>query len=236
MIGLHVCILIIVKRNNFILSLNLFDQEIRKTKYQTFIKTNAKFNLTLWNQTIKAGATDADADSDKVEDCDTDATAKRYVFEQIRSAKKPLKKRATSKRRLISNKLGSDQTYSTANYDDHFSSYSYDNSNDDIDTENDIDTEEQIKAIETATQLNIHFLWIFLRDLLASIVNTNDNRNNNDTNENTDNTFELNGDCDYLDDNDLCTVYDGDDSNADEHSQKHKLLRQKLLGNFYGIL
>lgn len=181
---------------------------------------------------------DADAESDKVEDCDTDATANQYVFEHIRSAKKNIKKSTASKQRLISNKLGPDQTNSAANYDDHFSNYR-DNKIDDI---VDIESGKQIKATETATQINIHFLWIFLRDLLTSIVNTNDNidnnNNNNDTNENTDINFELNtssSDCDYLDDSNSFTIIDGGDLKADVYSQKHKFLRQKLLGNFYGI-
>lgn len=177
---------------------------------------------------------DADAESDKVEDCDTDATANQYVFQHIRSAKKYS---TASKHRLISNKLGPDQTNSAANYDDHFSNYC-DNNIDDI---VDIETEKQIKATETATQLNLHFLWIFLRDLLTSIVNTNDNidnNNNNDTNENTDINFELNAsssECDYNDESNSFTIIDGGDLKADVYSQKHKFLRQKLLGNFYGI-
>lgn len=177
-----------------------------------------KFILTLWNE-LKAGATssDEDAGSEKVEDCGTDAPANQYVFERIRSAKKKLSRAA--KRKTISNKFGSDQTYPTANNDDNFSSY--DNGFDDI-----VDKQT---ATTASTHLNIHFMWIFLRDLLTSLVNTNDN----DSNDNTDNNFELNAssnECDYLDDSNYFTIIDGDLS-EDEYSEKHKLLRQKLLGN-----
>ncbi|XP_055320467.1 uncharacterized protein LOC129577457 isoform X3 [Sitodiplosis mosellana] len=161
-------------------------------------------------------ATDDDADSEKVEDCGTDATANRNAFERIRSANKKLKRPAN--RRTISNKLGSDQTYSTANNDDNFSSYG-----NDID---DIVDSKQTATPAAATQLDIHFMWIFLKDLLTSLVSTNDH---NETNENTnDINFELNTHCDYLDDSNYLTIIDGD-LNDDDNSQKHKLLEQKLL-------
>lgn len=180
------------------------------------------FNLTLWIKLI-AGATDADADSEIVEDCGTDATTNnQYVFERIHSANKKLKRPA--KRRTISNKLGSDQTYSTANMNDHFSSY---------DKNFDAIINDKQTATTASTQLDIHFMWIFLRDLLTSLVSTNDN----ETNDNTDNNFEMNtssSECDYLDDSNYLTIIDGD-LNEDEYFEKHKLLRQKLLGNFYRI-
>lgn len=169
-----------------------------------------------WNK-LKAGATDADADSDKVEDCGTDATANQYNFERIRSANKKSKRPANQ--RTISNKLGSDKSYSTANNDDNFSSF--DNGIDDI-------VDKQI-ATPAPTQLDIHFMWVFLKDLLTSLVSTNDN---NETIENTnDINFELNtsNECDYLDDSNYLTI---GDLNDDDNSQKHKLLKQKLLGNF----
>lgn len=75
-------------------------------------------------------------------------------------------------------------------------------------------------------------MWVFLKDLLTSLVSTNDN---NETIENTnDINFELNtsSECDYHDDDsNYLTIIDGD-LNDDDKSQKHKLLKQKLLGNF----
>lgn len=63
--------------------------------------------------------------------------------------------------------------------------------------------------------------------------------NDNETNERTDNNFELNtssSECDYLDDSNYLTIIDGDDDlNDDDQSEKHKLLKQKLLGNFQSI-
>lgn len=179
---------------------------------------------------LKAGATDdvADSDSDKVEHCDTDSTTNQYVFERTRSANKKLKRAVY--RRTISNKLGSDQTYSTANNDDNNFS-SYENDFDDIIKTN---TKTKTATSASSTQLDIHFMWIFLRDLLTSLVSTNDNETNT---ENTENNFELNtssSECDYLEDNDYLTIIDGD-LNNDEKSYKHKLLKQKLLGNFHSI-
>lgn len=62
---------------------------------------------------LKAGATDADADceSKNVQDCGTDATATGYAFERIHIANKILTRRFPN-RRTISNRLGSDQTFS----------------------------------------------------------------------------------------------------------------------------
>lgn len=177
---------------------------------------------------LKAGDTsdgkDADADCDNVEDCGTDATANRYVFDHIRSANLKTKHPAKNRRTISNKKLGSDQTYSTANNDDNFSSDG--NDIDDI-----VDNKQTATLTTAATQLDIHFMWIFLKDLLTSLVNNNDY---NDTNENTnDINFELNTQCDSFDDSNYLTIIDDDgDLNDDDNSQKHKLLEQKILGNF----
>lgn len=177
---------------------------------------------------LKAGDTsdenDADADCDNVEDCSTGATANRYVFDHVRSQNLKLKHPAKNRRMISNKKLGFDQTYSTANNDDNFNSDG--NEFDDI-----VDSKQTATPTTATTQLDIHFLWIFLKDLLTSLVNNNDY---NETNENTnDINFELNTQCDYLDDSNYLTIVDDDgDLNDDDNSQKHKLLEPKLLGNF----
>lgn len=179
--------------------------------------------LTLRNK-LKAGATDADADfeSKKAEDCGSDATVNKYVFERISTANKKLKQFAN--RRTISNKLGSEQSNSPANNDDNnFSS-----------CDNDLNDIVERRTATSETQLDIHFLWILLRDLLTSVV---DNYETNETNENTENCFELNTSSskfDYIDDTSYLTIIDGD-LKDDDYSDKQKLFKQKLLGNFQSI-
>lgn len=126
-------------------------------------------------------------------------------------------------RRSIGNKFGSDPTYPTANNDDHFSS----NVIDDI-----VEKQTDTPPSSPSTQLNIHFMWILLKDLLTSLVSTNGDKDN----QNTEKNFELNtNDSEYdyleLDDSNYLTIIDGD-LKDDEYFQKHKLLKQKLLGNF----
>lgn len=184
------------------------------------------FNLSCYEINSKAGATNAD------ENCDIDdATAAGHAFKRIHIANKKLKPFA--KRQTISNKLGPKQSYkSTANNDDNnFNSCG-------IDIDGIIDNNrDHTDTLATPTQLDIHFLWIFVRDLLRNLVSTSDTIEHI---ENTDQNFEFlthnNHDFDSIDDSDfLATIHIDGDLNADDYSKTQKLLKQKLLGNFKSI-
>lgn len=161
-----------------------------------------------------------DADADKIDDCDHDATT-NYVFERIRTANKKLKH---STLRLISNRLDSDKDYSiSVNNDDNFSSY---------------DNLIGDKTTTTTTTYTDTFriIWIYIKDLLTMLANSigHTNSNEHDTMKQTDNNFEFsgsNGDFDYFDNSNYFNIFDNE-LNADDFSEKHKLLRQKFLGKF----
>lgn len=165
----------------------------------------------LWNKHSKAGGTDAD-------DID-DAPAAAAHFKRIHTANKKLKPFA--KRQTISNKLGPKQTYSTANNDDiNFNSCG--NSIDGIADKRD-----------TTTQLDIHFLWIFVRDLLRNLVSTSETIEHI---EQTDQNFEFHthntDDIDRIDDSDLlATIHIDGELNADDSFETQKFLKRTLLGN-----
>lgn len=95
-------------------------------------------------------------------------------------------------------------------------------------------------ALATA-QLDIHYLWIFVRDLLRNLVSTSEHIHSSEhTVEHTDQNFEFlthNTEFDSIDDSDLAldTIHIDDDLNADDHSQTQKLTKQKHLGNFKSI-
>lgn len=178
------------------------------------------FNLSCYEINSKAGGTDADDIDDA-----TAAAAHAHAFKRIHTANKKLKPLA--KRQTISNKLGPKQTYSTANNDDNnFNScgISIDGIADKRDT----------ATLATTTQLDIHFLWIFVRDLLRNLVSTSDTIEHI---EHTDQNFEFlthnSDDIDSIDDSDLlATIHIDGESNADDYFETQKLLKRKLLGKF----
>lgn len=184
------------------------------------------FNLSCYEINSKAGdGTDAD------ENCDIDdATAgAANAFKRIHTANKKLK--PVAKRRTISNKLGPKQTYSTANNDDN----NFNSCGIGIDG---IADKRDTATLATTTQLDIHFLWIFVRDLLSNLVSTSDTIEHT---ENTDQNFEFlthnNDDFDSIDDSDfLATIHIDGDLNGDDYFETQKLLKRKLLGNFKSII
>lgn len=187
------------------------------------------FNLSCYEINSKAGdGTDADGN------CDNDGTtaAAAHAFKRIHTANKKLK--PVAKRRTISNKLGPKQTYSTANNDDN----NFNSRGNDIDSIAD-ERDTATLATTTTTQLDIHFLWIFVRDLLRNLVSTSDTIEHIE--HNTDQNFEFlthnNDDFDSIDDSHdfLATIHNDGDLNADDYFEKQKLLKRKLLGNFKSI-
>lgn len=179
------------------------------------------FNLSCYEINSKAGdGTDADGN------CDNDGTtaAAAHAFKRIHTANKKLK--PVAKRRTISNKLGPKQTYSTANNDDNnFNSCG-------ISIDGIADKRDTATLASTTTQLDIHFLWIFVRDLLRNLVSTSDTIEHI---EHTDQNFEFlphnSDDIDSIDDSDLlATNHIDGELNADDYFESPKLLKRKLLG------
>lgn len=164
---------------------------------------------------IKAGNVDAAAKN--VDDCDTNDATATYVFERIRTAnKKP--KRTTY--RLISNRLGPDNDYSTisAKRDANYSVY---------------DTLSDNQSVSPATQISISVAWIYLKDLLSVLADSIGIMvgHKHDAVDVTDKHMHLDNDNDYVDVSNYFNIIDIA-ANADEFNEKHKLLRQKFLGKF----
>lgn len=171
-----------------------------------------------------------DADADRIDGSGTDATDNNYVFERIRLANKKQKK--ASNRRLISRTLDTTEqtSYTQVNNDDNFSSYDYDSErNANVEYDEDVDDDAQQPHQSES-------IWLYLKALLTNLVDkpnidqaTNE-QFNFPTHSKVD-SLELENDFDYLDDSNYYNIFDTEWIN-DENSQKHKILKQKILGNF----
>lgn len=175
-----------------------------------------------------------DADADRIDGSGTDATDNNYVFERIRLANKKQKK--ASNRRLISRTLDTTEqtSYTQVNNDDNFSSYDYDSErNANVEYDEDVDDDAQQPHQSES-------IWLYLKALLTNLVDkpnidqaTNE-QFNFPTHSKVD-SLELENDFDYLDDSNYYNIFDTEWIN-DENSQKHKILKQKILGNFSSFI